>query len=104
MVRRTVRNIVIVLIFLAFYFFIILPYLIPTIESWFNAFMEKSGSMFVFNTTKIEYVYNATTGNIESVKTIQTVDYRPIMTFIFYIIVYFVIPILIPLWMLIRRW
>jgi len=99
MISSSLKRVIAVLIFMMVYFTIFINFS-DTIVSWFNAFIDANGSMFVFNTTKTTYSFDPSTNQIVSNKTVETVDYRPVLIFIFYIVVYFVIPILIPLYYL----
>ena len=103
-VPRTVKKLMGVMIFLVFYFTILLSFG-DTILSFIESFVMQNENMFKYNATKITYFYNETSGDIETKKEIETVNYAPLMVFIAHFVIEFVIPFLVPLlWLLGGKW
>jgi len=101
MISRQVKAVVVVLIYMIAYFTLFLPFS-DTIISFTNSFIQANAGIFRFNTTKITYTFDNSTGQIVSNTTVETIDYSPLISFITYLIFYFVLPIVIPILMLFR--
>ena len=94
MVKRSIG----ILIFLALYFTIMINFS-NTIVSWFNAFIQQNAHMFEYNTTQLTYQYKGgpNGGQIVTNTQVVTVNYAPFLTFLVYLIIYFIIPIAGPI-------
>ena len=103
-VPRTVKKLMVVMIFLVFYFTILLSFG-DTILSFIESFVQDNENMFKYNATKVTYFYNETSGDIETKTEIETVNYAPLMVFVAHFVIEFVIPFLVPLlWLIGGRW
>lgn len=98
--RNFATRLAVVLLFLAFYFMILAPFL-PSIENSVVAWIEAHSTIFKYNTTIREYQYVNNT-LVETVR-VQTVDYTPLLTFAIRIL-FVLAPLLVVWFILFGRW
>lgn len=98
--RNFATRLAVALLFLAFYFMILAPFL-PSIENSVVAWIEAHSDVFKYNTTIREYQY--VNGTLQVVEKMQTVDYTPLLVFAIRIL-FVLAPLLVTWFILFGRW
>ncbi|MCX8209350.1 MAG: hypothetical protein N3G79_06905 [Sulfolobales archaeon] len=90
--RRAVRNLLISILVLIFYFVILIP-LTPTFTSFVDSFVDSNRSMFRIPTTVFKHVVENST--VRVIEEYNYIDLTILLKFVIRFIVYVVLPIMI---------
>ena len=91
--RGGIYGAIIGVLLLVLYVFIFIPFIIPSINSMFLDWMNNNQQMFTQNWCTVHYVINQSTGEIMNYTDCQTMDFRPMILFIWQFAMYFGIPV-----------
>ena len=91
--RGGIYGAIIGVLLIILYVFIFIPYVIPAINSMFLDWINNNGSMFQQQWCTVHYVFNQTTNQYDNYTDCQTMDFRPMILFIWQFAMYFGIPV-----------
>jgi len=86
-------GIILGLIVLIFYIAVFIPFVLPTLVTMFNDWVNNSGDMFKRDFCVVRHVINTTSGQYDTITECSQFDFRPLIVFLFQLTVYFVVPV-----------
>jgi hypothetical protein len=90
-----VSGVIVSILLLILYIAVFIPLILPAILSMFMDWVSNSGSMFIQEYCVLRQVYNSTTNSFDTIRECTQYDFRPLIVFLFQLIVYFAIPIIL---------
>jgi len=92
-VKGGIYGAIIGVLLLVLYVFIFIPFIIPSLNSMFLDWINSNPSMFQQQWCTTHYVFNQTTNQFENYTDCQSMDFRPMILFIWQFVMYFAIPV-----------
>jgi len=85
-------GIILGLIVMIFYIAVFIPFILPSLFTMFNDWVNNSGNMFIQDVCIQRQLLNTTTNQVDILTECSQHDFRPLIIFLFQLVVYFVIP------------
>jgi hypothetical protein len=99
-----VSGVIVVLVSLILYLAIFIPLILPLVNAMFMDWVNNSGDMFKQEYCVQRQVLNTTSNTFDTIVECTTYDFRPLVVFIYQLLVYFAIPLLLIFQLFRRRW
>jgi hypothetical protein len=99
-----VSNVIVSLIMLILYIALFIPLVLPHLNSMFIDWVNNSTEMFIQQYCVQRQVLNTTSNQFDTIIECTQYDFRPLVVFIYQILVYFAIPLLLIFQLIRRRW
>jgi 4-amino-4-deoxy-L-arabinose transferase-like glycosyltransferase len=99
-----VSNVIVGLIMLILYIALFIPLILPHLNLMFIDWVNNSGDMFIQQYCTQRQVLNTTSNSFDTIVECTQYDFRPMIVFIYQLLVYFAIPLLLIFQLFRRRW
>jgi len=96
-------GIILGLIIMIFYIAVFIPFILPQLVMMFNDWVNNSGNMFIQNVCIQRQILNQTSNRVETITDCMQNDFRPLIIFLFQLTVYFVIPVALILYSVLKK-